>query len=46
MWNLYDVIIFSVSIEGNLQKLFHMFDYMKIHHNYVIIMDPTYLDID
>ena len=32
--------------EGQLQKLFTIFAYLKLHHSLIIIMDPTYPDID
>ena len=32
--------------EGHLQQLYHMFAYLKAHHNARIVMDPTYPDID
>ena len=32
--------------EGHLQQLFHMFSYLKAHHNARIVLDPTYPDID
>ena len=32
--------------EGHLQQMFHMFAYLKMHHNSQIVMDPTYPDID
>lgn len=32
--------------EGHLQQLFHMFAYLKRHHNSRIVFDPTYPQID
>lgn len=31
--------------EGHLQQLYHMFGYLKAHHNARLIMDPSYPDI-
>ena len=32
--------------EGHLQQLYHIFAYLKAHHNARIVMDPTYPDIE
>ena len=32
--------------EGQLQQLYHIFAYLKIHHNTRIVFDPTYPEID
>ena len=32
--------------EGHLQQLFHIFSYLKRHHNARLVLDPTYPDID
>ena len=32
--------------EGHLQQLYHMFSYLKLHHNARLVLDPTYPDID
>ena len=32
--------------EGHLQQLFHIFAYLKTHHNSRLVFDPTYPDID
>ena len=31
--------------EGQLQHLYHMFSYLKLHHNARLVLDPTYPDI-
>ena len=36
----------AVPRRGQLQKLFHMLNYLKLHPYYRIVMDPTYPDID
>lgn len=32
--------------EGHCQQLFHIFAFLKGHHNARFVMDPTYPDID
>ena len=32
--------------EGHLQQVFHIFSYLKMHHNSRIVMDPSYPEID
>ena len=32
--------------EGHLQQLFHIFAYLKAHHNARLVLDPSYPDID
>ena len=32
--------------DGHLQQLFHIFAYLKAHHNSRLVFDPTYPDID
>ena len=32
--------------EGHLQQVFHIFAYLKVHHNARLVLDPTYADID
>ena len=32
--------------EGHLQQVYHIFAYLKCHHNSRIVFDPTYPDID
>ena len=32
--------------EGHLQRLLHMFAYLKLHQNSIIVMDPNYPDIE
>ena len=32
--------------EGHLQQVFHIFAYLKVHHNSRIVFDPTYPRID
>ena len=31
---------------GHLEAVFHMFAYLKIHHNFLLALDPTYPEID
>ena len=35
----------DILLEGKLQKLFHVFPYLKLHHNYKILYDKNHLDI-
>ena len=32
--------------EGHLQQVYHIFGYLKVHHNARIIMDPSYPEIE
>ena len=32
--------------EGQLQQLYHIFGYLKLHHNARLVLDSTYPDID
>ena len=32
--------------EGHLQQLFHIFGYLKMHHNARVVLDPSYPDIN
>ena len=36
----------GMTCERQIQKLFHMFVYLKLHKNSRIVMDPNYPDID
>ena len=36
----------AIPREGHLQQLYHIFSFLKTHHNSRIVMDPTYPDID
>ena len=36
----------SIPIEGNLQQLFHIFAYLKKHHNTEMVFDPSVTDFD
>ena len=31
---------------GHLQQLYHMFSYLKVHHNSRLVLDPSYPHID
>ena len=32
--------------EGHLEQAFHVFGYLKVHHNAELVFDPTYPEID
>ena len=32
--------------EGRLKEFFHMFDFIKVKHNILVVFDPTEPDID
>ena len=36
----------TIPREVNLQQLLQFFAYLNIHHNYQIVFDPSYLEID
>ena len=36
----------AMPIEGHLQKLFHIFSYLKKHHNNEMVFDPSVPDFD
>ena len=31
---------------GHLQQLYHVFEYLKQHHNSRLVLDPTYPEMD
>jgi hypothetical protein len=32
--------------EGHLEAVFHVFAYLGLHHNYIVVIDPTYPSVD
>ena len=36
----------AVRIEGHLAQVFHIFTYLKKHHNSALIFDPSYPDVN
>jgi hypothetical protein len=35
-----------LSREGHLEDVFHVFAYLGLHHNTIVVFDPTYLSVD
>jgi hypothetical protein len=32
--------------EGHLDAVYHLFVYLSLHHNAMVVFDPTYPDVD
>jgi hypothetical protein len=39
-------IYLSLSREGHLEAVFHVFAYLGLHHNARVVFDPTYPSVD
>ena len=36
----------ALPIEGHLSQVFHIFAYLKKHHNYALVFNPPYPDVN